>query len=302
MNNKYDPLARYPYTTNDNRQIILDKMNDEEIDYIISQKIKPEQFMPFIHLPNFKAKKILFYDMAEKLRPTDLEYIINFVNTYTKDMDLQEFKNYLTNYNYDQLANFFNGQYPYGKDKKLISDPDKLNTIIDSDETLYDYAPRDLVSVNYNDIPYANWVDATSKIQLKSQALEHMLKMTKGLEKANHEVDGGLILVSGYLSYQDQIKMYNHLLMRYGAEKVNEYMRVPGCNQEQLGYSVSFSLSSNRKILNSFQYRWLKDHAHEYGFELSYPKRKFDGEKQVVTLRYVGDKQAMESYLKLNSN
>lgn len=302
MNNKYDPLARYPYTTNDNRQIILDKMNDEEIDYIISQKIKPEQFMPFIHLPNFQAKKILFYDMAEKLRPTDLEYIINFVNTYTKDMDLQEFKNYLTNYNYDQLANFFNGQYPYGKDKKLISDPDKLSTVIDSDETLYDYVPRNLVSVNYNDIPYANWVDATSKIQLKGQALEHMLKMTKGLEKTNHEVDGGLILVSGYLSYQDQIKMYNRLLMKYGAEKVNEYMRVPGCNQEQLGYSVSFSLSSNRKILNSFQYRWLKDHAHEYGFELSYPKRKFDGEKQVVTLRYVGDKQAMESYLKLNSN
>ena len=46
MNETYDPLARYSYGSEEDRQIILKYLDEDDIDYLITQKIRPEQFLP----------------------------------------------------------------------------------------------------------------------------------------------------------------------------------------------------------------------------------------------------------------
>ena len=48
MNQTYDPLARYPYATEENRDTILQHLDSEDIEYIISNQIRPEEFLEFI--------------------------------------------------------------------------------------------------------------------------------------------------------------------------------------------------------------------------------------------------------------
>ena len=40
MNTKYDPLARYQYTTVENRDIIVDNMSQDEIELNIDEKLR----------------------------------------------------------------------------------------------------------------------------------------------------------------------------------------------------------------------------------------------------------------------
>lgn len=299
MNNKYDPLARYPYANKENRQIILDHLDNEQIDYIVSQKIKPEQFMGFINLDNFDVKKTLYYDAAINERAADPQYIVNFVNSYAKNMNLNTFKDYVAAYTYAQLTNFFNGQYHYDKDAKLIENPQAIDLTIDKGETLYQYEPSDLVEVSYSDIPYMTSMDYGQVIKVKSEVLNPMVKMSKDLESVNHQQNGGLILVSGYLSYNQQVELYNKELAKYGADNVKKHMRLPGENEEQLGYTINFSIANVNSIENSEQYKWLKSHAHEYGFIIRYPKDKEDEtgmEPRLLTFRYVGKDLATKLY------
>lgn len=56
MDKSYDPLARYPYTTDANRDIILEYLDSNDIDYLINQHITPDKFMDFIKLDGFSLK------------------------------------------------------------------------------------------------------------------------------------------------------------------------------------------------------------------------------------------------------
>ena len=53
MNNRYDPLARYSYNgdlTMQERELIIQHMNKEDIDYMIQAKLKPEQVLKYINI------------------------------------------------------------------------------------------------------------------------------------------------------------------------------------------------------------------------------------------------------------
>ena len=48
MDKSYDPLARYPYTTDENRDVLLKYLDSDDIDYLVNQHITPDKFMDFI--------------------------------------------------------------------------------------------------------------------------------------------------------------------------------------------------------------------------------------------------------------
>ena len=49
MNQHYDELARYPYElTQKQRDIVLEHLDTEQINYLLAQKIEPDEFLPFI--------------------------------------------------------------------------------------------------------------------------------------------------------------------------------------------------------------------------------------------------------------
>ena len=47
MNQHYDELARYPYElTQKQRDIVLEHLDTEQINYLLAQKIEPDEFLP----------------------------------------------------------------------------------------------------------------------------------------------------------------------------------------------------------------------------------------------------------------
>ena len=66
MNKSYDPLARYPYTTQKNRSVLLKYLDSDDIDYLINQHITPDKFMDFIKLKGFNLHNTLYYKEAKE--------------------------------------------------------------------------------------------------------------------------------------------------------------------------------------------------------------------------------------------
>ena len=67
MNQSYDPLARHPYADEADREILLNYLDQEDINYLISQQIRPEEIKaPFIEQENFEIANTRWYALAMK--------------------------------------------------------------------------------------------------------------------------------------------------------------------------------------------------------------------------------------------
>lgn len=99
----------------------------------------------------------------------------------------------------------------------------------------------------------------------------------------------GIILTpySGYRSYQRQQRNYNNLTAQYmsqyglskekAAEKAATVILPPGTSEHNLGLAMDIC-NTNSSFKDQKEYKWLTEHAHEYGFILRYT-----AEKQPVT-------------------
>ena len=298
MNTRYNPLARYPYATKENRDVIIDTMSQDDINYIIQQKIKPEQFMDFITLEGFKAKNILYYDACKKMGNEDLEYILSFVNTYRKKIKLKSLPSLIENYGFKTLEAFYSGAYPYVENAKLVVNPLNVHTSLKETQTLYKYVPTGLVAVDHSILPSLSGENGEA-IYVKEEMIESLKTMCKALENVNNSSAGGLILTKGYVSYDKQIKVYEEALIKYGVDHFLQYEDYPGQSERQLGLVISFTLAGmdEETIKTSDQVKWLSENAINYGFELCYPEGKEEetGKAyQPLTYRFVGVKTPEE--------
>ncbi len=99
----------------------------------------------------------------------------------------------------------------------------------------------------------------------------------------------GIILTpySGYRSYQRQQRNYNNLTQQYmtqyglskedAAAKAATVILPPGTSEHNLGLAMDIC-NTNSTFKNQKEYKWLTEHAHEYGFILRYT-----AEKQSIT-------------------
>lgn len=292
MDNKYDPLARYQYATKENRDVILEYMDQEDIDYIIQQKIKPEQFMNFITLEGFSAKNVLYYELCSQIQPTDLQYIVDFANKYRATIAYKDLENYLLNYTYGELEEFYSGAYIYVTNATLVPDPTSKDTILDDLRVVYKYVPKGMHTIDTSIIPSASKTK-TEAIQIKEEVVVPLQGLCGALQEKTQVTCGGLILTSGYINYSDQIDLYEAALVKYGFDNFSHYEDYPGQSESQLGYTLTFTISqmNEEQILASEQVKWLQENASKYGFEIRYPKdeeNKTGKYYQPLTLRYVG--------------
>ena len=123
----------------------------------------------------------------------------------------------------------------------------ELLALVDEDHALAaDYEPKDLVGHN--------------KVRLREEASHWFRKMQAAAKK-----DGiNLFSVSGYRSYNYQVG-----LKRRTANP--DYVASPGHSQHQLGTAIDFN-TVDPKDENIPALQWLRKHAGEYGFSLSFPK------------------------------
>lgn len=111
------------------------------------------------------------------------------------------------------------------------------------------------------------------KQYLKEEAYEAFKKMADDAKKKGLT----LYITSPYRSYQTQDRLYNNYSAKDGKELADTYSARPGYSEHQTGLAIDITNGPN-KSLDSFvdteEYRWIKSHAHLYGFILRYPKGK----------------------------
>lgn len=293
MSDSYDRLARYQYEiTDEQREIIESRLSDDDINYIIQQKIKPEQFMDFILLDGFTVKNTLYYEVCRMVRPTDLQYIVNFINEYKSHISFTNLEFIIKNYDYETLISFYNDEYRYIKDAALIPQPDDIDARINKNETIYKYVPTNLTIIDNTMIPTLSILN-NEYVEVKSELVEPLKQLCSDITTINNKTCGGLILTSGYVSYENQISLYEAAVMKYGVDNFRKYEDYPGQSEKQLGYSVVFTVSETKEedMANSEQAKWLLENAKKYGFIVRYPKdqeTKTGKLYQPFTLRYVG--------------
>lgn len=219
MASKIDPFARYSYITEDNEEIIRKYITDpDDIDYIISLKIQPDKFMEFIELPDFQVKNILYYQACKLYRPIDNNEIIQFVNEYRGGYSVTTFELVVKNYTYETIKNYFDNGYSYFEDADLVEDPSKLSIILDEDDVLMDYTPSDLVPVEPTLIQVSPSIEGSDNIQLRSDAYNGLKDMMEAYAHDDYDLYKTLALTGGYISYEDQIKIYDAASKKYDDE------------------------------------------------------------------------------------
>lgn len=107
------------------------------------------------------------------------------------------------------------------------------------------------------------------------------------------EADGSpLLVLSAYRSFGEQTTVKSSYTLAYGAG-ANRFSADQGYSEHQLGSTVDFVTPDNPESLTtSFsetpQYKWLLEHAHEYGFVISYPEGNAHFQFEPWHWRFVG--------------
>jgi len=185
------------------------------------------------------------------------------------------------------------------EDGQLVTDPDSILVLVNKASHLpEDYEPQDLVQP---DVPFPFTEDLPKKLLRREAAasLEELFAAAKeqGLK---------LYAQSGYRSYQRQAAIFAANVDKYGEEHANTFSARPGESEHQTGLTMDVTSSEvdyrlEEEFASTPEGLWLKDHAHEFGFIIRYPK---DREKDTGYtyepwhLRYVGREAAQEIFAK----
>lgn len=326
MNRHYDELARYQYVTKENREILLAHLSTDDINYIVAQQIKPEQFLPFIEAKDFSVRNSMWYAKAKEVQDGDANTIVSFINDFKDKLEYSSLESLLNNYSYANLRTFYEEDNDYVKNASVAANPSSIYTLIKENESLYTYQPKELVDVK--EIAHVSLVEGDLDIQVKGEVIAPMQQMCSDLEALNGSTCGNLILTAGYISYEKQIPIYERMMLKYGKERFQEVWDYPGQSEYQLGYTIRFQFAGKEEnVIDEYSIAqtqekeekelstemqesiekeqevalWLQENAYKYGFILRYPqgKEKITGKQyQPFTLRYIGKdiaKQLQES-------
>lgn len=136
----------------------------------------------------------------------------------------------------------------------------------------------------------------------------------QALEELIEAVGYPIHVVSGFRSYREQRDAYSRLSSKEGVERAGQVMARPGHSEHQLGTAFDLAWQGLPVELedprNQLLWDALEDHAHEFGFVISYPLKEigewpFDNRwYPIVTefrwepwhIRYVGAELATQIY------
>ena len=223
------------YSNND-ISVILAHGNDEDVTEF-ARKDKIKYLEEFYY--NISYAKLKFYDRyLEYSRETgeDEETTVLLVNL-GMDKDAYTDPNVIDKFSVDMLVNKYN----------MVSE---------------DFEPDDLVVIDSN---YRN-----DDIQMGSKvAVDAFIEMYRAAAREGL----GLVINSGYRSYEQQQKLCDTYRSLYGENYVNKYVSFPGFSEHQTGLAFDIGSTSSNVFAVSKEYQWMLKNAHKYGFILRFTKR-----------------------------
>ncbi|HEY8491738.1 MAG TPA: M15 family metallopeptidase [Dehalococcoidia bacterium] len=147
-------------------------------------------------------------------------------------------------------------------------DPLDLLVLVDKTHALpAGFEPPDLVA-----LPQEWWSPNFGGHTLRQEAAAALVQLLQAARTAGFEVR----VSSAYRSYQEQERTFQYWVSVLGLEEAQRSSARPGHSEHQLGTAVDLtSAAVDWQLVETFgatpEGRWLADHAHEYGFALSYP-------------------------------
>lgn len=146
-----------------------------------------------------------------------------------------------------------------------IKNPTNLDVLVNKTNRLDDhYIPPDLemISVQYS----------SNDKYLRKEAKEHFEQLSSDAKKLGYQI----IAVSAYRDYQYQHNLFQHYIKEKGESYALNCSAKPGHSEHQTGLSLDVMGSNHDydQFESSIEFDWMKNHAHQYGFILRYPKGK----------------------------
>lgn len=291
MNIHYDELARYPYKDERSRTLIKEYLNKEEIDYIIEYSIAPNVFISFIKADDFNIYHSIEYKkLSEVMWMETPEHIVEMVEKTRDYMDVDTLGKYLEHYSFDDIEAYLTKSDIYSEDSELIEYANFSDVYLDDSHTVSTRIPNNLQELN-------ELVPSDYTILVNERVQEPLMNLCSSINSdiENSNGCGGLVVTSGYISYDTQKILYEEAKVELG-EKVTRVLGKPGHDEHQLGLAIDFAINGllDEDFYLSEQYEWLYHHAWEFGFVQTYDETNIDHEVESYHYRYVGIDVAKE--------
>lgn len=302
MNVHYDRLSRYPYQDQESRKLIDKYLDDSEIEYIIEYSIAPSTFIKWIKAPNFNiyhAAEYAFLDESFSYLSYLPSEIVNMVEQTRELITVEDLALLMEHYTFGEVKLWLDNGDPYYSHSQLVLDPSALDTVVDDDHTIATHRPFTLREPN--GIPVLK-TDETGKdiyIQVDQRLIEPLQNLCLAAQdEVSSRECGGLILTSGFVSYDEQQRIFKDAKQEYGSSVIL-YADYPGHSEHQLGLAVDFALTGKTAadFSTTRQSEWLQENAWRFGFIQTYTEDKVTVTNKLARpqhYRYVGTALAAE--------
>lgn len=302
MNSKFDSLSRYPYKGEEMRETIRRHLNSKEIEYIIEYSIQPDLFMDYIDVEGFNIyhaneyRWLSYYLWTSNdgfLEPQEIVRRIELTRDYISKEELGKL---LLNYSFDLVYEFIKEGDKYSPNSKLVENPMDFAALLDENQTLLNFEPRNLVLLN-SSVPQELAEDIQVREVVNASLVQLCRQIETDLDKGKC---AGLMIQTGYISYEKQVEIYSEALAKFEKDVVKE-VSYPGHSDHQLGLSVDWTLAGVKEedFIASEPYAWLLANAHRFGFIQTYRDDNRSVTNRVPELahwRFIGKEAALNNY------
>ena len=154
---------------------------------------------------------------------------------------------------------------PFYENATTIEQPYELLVLVNK----YHLLPEGFKQYNLVNMDSEFTIKDGKEYLLEKGAYERFILMAEAAEK-----DGvSLKVVSAYRTEDYQRNLYNRRAKADGTEAADNYTARPGSSEHQTGLAVDIN-STEESFELSAAFKWLQEHAHEYGFIMRDPRGK----------------------------
>ena len=200
------------------------------------------------------VKDVLDFSRLDNFHPEKFQRYIDY-HTKMSDYSMHDV---ITRVNLDL-------DYPFYENVSTIEQPYELLVLVNK----YHQLPADFTQYNLVNMDREYTVNDGKEYLLAGVAYENYVQMSDAARKEGLSIK----VVSAYRTENYQRGLYNNRVRTSGTVYADNYSARPGFSEHQTGLAVD--INSTRIVFEySAEFKWLQNHAHEYGFIMRYPKGK----------------------------
>lgn len=188
----------------------------------------------------------------------------------------------------EEVINSFQGQI-----QGLAGTLGTLEKLSKTDEELLKkYSKVYFLNENYvpaklSDIDKLYLTESATNVNIQTDVKPYLERLLSQANQAGHR----LLVASAFRSFETQSALKSSYKVTYGSG-ANAFSADQGYSEHQLGTAVDFTTEALGANFNPFgtdpAFKWLEEHAHDYGFILSYPSGNAYYKFEPWHWRYVG--------------